>query len=531
MDSLIYLLKSTTHNIPMIGGAVFCMLVMSIFFFFKFNIREKTSQTVGKLCGYSTFAFFFLFVLIGTIYLFYPNYLNHVEPTVASLGVVMRSGDFLYPLPVGSYPYNGILYGPALFEIQAIFQCFGLSTLVSSKLPGLIAFIFSGLILLRLNKNLIYRGYLLYLFPFGLMLFWNRAEPLLLLIVSFSLLLGNKYSNNKYLPILMGILGGAASAMKMHGAAYVFAAYLATVLSAGVSIFSIILFFIFSVLSFFAFFIPQNVSFIAFWGYLKLAGTNHGLSFRLWLESFVYLVFLIFPFLLFWRRAKAERFARIILFLILGIEFCITIVAAKRGNGFYHLLPLIPINAFIITKINKNEANGNGLINVLYVSLIFISLLTVLLDFVLPMAKSWRQFSDAKKEVVYFERKYTGMMMGVTNNNEYPYSFLRVILRNRQIDYAAYMDFQISGINDDTLVEDLKTCKINFVLLSNNRAFFSMNNYYTGKALFSEKVREAFAYKYKCAENGRYYSVYTCSDSAKRVSKRFSNRLIIFDRN
>lgn len=516
MESLTYLLKLTVHNISMLGGAVFCLLILSIFILLKLNIHGKTSRLIEYACGYSTPVFFFVYLMMGVLYLFYPNYLSHIEPTVAWLGVLLKSGGCLYPVPLGSYPYYGILYGPALFEIQMVFQGLGLPTLVSSKLPGLIAFTLSSLILIRLNKNWLYRGYLLYLFPFGLMLFFNRAEPFLLLIVSVSLFLGNNCADRKYLPILMGIFGGAASALKMHGVAYIFAAYLAVILTAGVSISSVLFFSISSALSFLAFFIPQNVSIIAFWGYLKLAGV-HGLSLRLWIENLIYLIFLLSPLLTSWRGDKLERSARVNLILILGVELCITIIAAKPGAGFYHLLPLIPINVFIFQKIFSKALYDKSLIKVLYVSLITVSLVTVLLDFLLPMVKSWRQFNEAQKEVVYFEKKYPNVIMGVTNNHGYPYSFLRVMLKSEQIDYAAFMDLQISGIGDEVFAENLKNCRICCILLPNIGDPFTLNNYYTFKPLFSEKIREAFTSKYNRVEIGKYYSLYTRSMTAKSI--------------
>jgi len=509
MEIITNFLKLVLHNIPLLGGAAFCLLIVLVFVLIKLNIREKTSRLIDFIFIYSSKTIFFVYIIVGFIYLFYPNYLNHIEPTVAWLGVALKNGHPLYSIPV-EYPYNGILYGPALFEIQAVFQWIsGLSNIIKSKLPGLLALLFSAYILLRINRSWLYRGYLLYLFPFGLMLFWNRAEPFLIMIVSLSLLLGKSYAKSRYLPILMGVLGGIASAFKMHGAAYIFAAYLA-VAASSFSISSILLFSISSILSFSAFFLPHNVLFSGFWGYLKLAGTEHGLSFRLWMESITYLVFLLFPFIMLRRGIMLKRPTRVRLTIILIIEFIITIVASKYGNGFYHLLPLIPINAFLIQKSSEAVAVKKSMIKVLYASLVAVSFVVVLMDFILPMAKSWRQFDYAQKEIVYFEKKYPDLMMGVTDEHGYPYSFLRAMLRKRQIDYAAYMDLQVSGIKDDSLAEKLKNCEIYNILLPNTGMPFSLNNYYTFKPLFSENVREAFKSGYNLVENGRCYSVFTC---------------------
>jgi len=346
------------------------------------------------------------------------------------------------------------------------------------------------------------------------MLFFNRSEPFLLLIVSTSLLLGNNFVDKKYLPILMGVLGGIASALKMHGVAYIVTAYLAVVITSRISISSLLLFLISSIISFLACFIPQNVSFIAFWGYLRLASA-HGLSLKLWLENLIYFIFLLVPLFVFCREVKKESSIRINLVLILGVEFCVTIVAAKPGAGFYHLIPFIPINVFIMQRIFKKYLLDSGLIKLLYVSLIVVSLVTVFLDFVLSMGKSWRPFNEAKKEVAYFEKKYPGLLMGLTDDQGYPYTFLRVMLKDEQIDYAAYMDLQVAGVKDDTLVQNFNKCRIRSVLLPSAGRPFSLNNYYNYKPLFSEDVRKTFTAKYTCAESGKHYSAYVCSVSSK----------------
>lgn len=510
-------LKFILHNATMIGGTVFCFIVLMVFHLFKINIRVNISERLELFYSYGAVAFFIIYIIAGVIYLFYPNYLNHIEPLVASIGIVMKNGEILYPMPVGVYSYNWSLYGPALFEIQAFFQWIGAtSIIVTSKLPGLFALIVSAIILLRISRNWLYRGYLLYLFPFGLMLFWNRAEPFLIMIVSISLLFGQNYVNKRYLPIIMGVLGGIASALKIHGAAYIFTAYLA-VAASSCSISSILLFLVSSVLSLSAFFLPDNVLFSGFWGYLSLAGIDHGLSLKLWIENLIYLVFLSFPFVVFWRGIKLKHTMRLRITLILVIEFLITIVASKYGNGFYHLMPLIPMNAFIIQKLSEVVVVEKGLFKILYVSLIVVSFIVVPLDFVLPMAKSWHQFNYAQKEIVSLEKNFPGLMMGVTDEQSYPYAFMRVMLRKRQIDYAAFMDLQVAGFKDDEFAERLERCKIPSILIPNYGEPFSLKNYYTSEPLFSDKLREVFASKYIPIQRGKYYSVYTCAFSSRDV--------------
>lgn len=509
MENFFYLIRSLIKHINFIGGSFFCFFVIFLLVLFPLKFNDKISNFFKIICKYSSSVFFGIFIINGIVYLLYPNFLNHIEPTVASIGLALKKGEPVYPIPFDSYPYNGILYGPLLFEIQMVFQSLFTPILVSSKLPGLIALIISSYILLKTRKDWVYRGYILYLFPFGLMLFWNRSEPFLLLIVAITLFINKNLSQNRFIPLFIGILGGIASGLKLHGAAYVFVAYLAT-MNVNISLKHIIIFSISSILSFFCFFLPENVSFVGFWQYISLAGSRHGLSFFLWLESFIYLIFLFLPFFI---LKGFKKLPVINLILIAIIEFLITIVASKHGNGFYHLLPLIPVNAFIMweEKNNKKEINTkNNLLAILYACLVGVSLITVISGLILPLGKSWQMFYDAKKEVVILSKKRPDIIMGVTDEYGYPFSFFRVLLKNRQIDYASFMDLQISGIKDDSLIEKLNQCDICCVLMPDKGDAFTLKNYYTSRPLFSDRVRQIFAKRFFITEKGRYYSVYEC---------------------
>lgn len=513
MDSLFIVIKSFVKAINRINGSIFSFIILVGFALLRIKISERIYVVLKYASKNSVVYFFIIFIISGIFYLFYPTFLNHIEPTVASIGLAMKKGEDVYPLPVGSYPYNGILYGPALFAIQMVFQNLGLPVILGSKLPGLLVFIATAFILLRLDKSWVYRGYLLFLFPFGLMLFWNRAEPFLLMLVVLTLFITMRFSANKKLPLLIGILGGLASALKLHGAAYIFAAYLAAI-NMNISIVPVFLFITASLSSFFLFFIPYNVSFDGFLAYIAFAGYKHGLSFSLFLESFIYLISLFLPFFLL-RKDKFKSPLRFNLFLILIIEFLITIVASKHGNGFYHLMPFIPVNGLIISRCIKLEEIKKELLTLLYTCMVFITIITVVTDFILPMGKSWGIFYEAKKEIECISEKRPDIIMGVTGDDGYPYTFYRVMLKNRQIDYASFMDLQISGIGDEALIERLKYCRICCIVIPNTGEPFTMRNYYTSRPLFSNNVRETFLEEFSPVEKLKYYSVYRCKKTGK----------------
>lgn len=446
----------------------------------------------------------------GVAYLAYPNYFDHVESTVAWLGLVLRRGAALYPSP-DRYPYDGVLYGPGLALSQLPIAALHLPELVGSKLSGLVAFLISALIVFRVSRSQLSRGYLLYLLPFGIELFFVRAEPLLLLLACLTLLLAQMRPGRTWVVIVAGLLAGLASAVKLHAAVYVFAAWLAVNVELGLSASTLLIFGASAAVAFAACFVPPNISFNAFVGYLRLSG-NHGLLLELWLENVLYFLFLTAPLAIVWRTHRPTRTMSINLALILLAEFLVTVIAAKPGAGTHHFLPLIPVNAYLIYRLcSDDRARVSPLIKLIYFVLM-ITTVPIALATAYSMMKDWRHFREAGQEVAGYARKYPGIVMGISDQARYKYSYLRVLLGPGQIDYPAYMDLQVSGVTDQSMAARMRSCAIDQLLLPVNGAAFSMNNWYTAKPLFSDDVRSAFELHYSLVEQGAVYAVYSCHD-------------------
>lgn len=200
---------------------------------------------------------------------------------------------------------------------------------------------------------------------------------------------------------------------------------------------------------------------------------------------------------------------------VILIEFFVTIIGAKSGAGIHHLLPFIPINAYIIHRLHLDaKAPRSSILKVMYFTLIIPALLTILLINV-QMIKTWMDFRKAGDEVQLLDKKYPDLVMGLTDDNNYSYAYLRVLLSGEQIDYPSFMDLQFAGVSDLTMSENMRTCKIKNILLPNDGAPFSMNNYYTGKPLLSPRVQQSFSDLYEISFRGNYFSVYTCNNVSK----------------
>jgi len=86
--------------------------------------------------------------------------------------------------------------------------------------------------------------------------------------------------------------------------------------------------------------------------------------------------------------------------------------------------------------------------------------------------------------------------MGVINDENYPYYFEGVMLKNQQVDFTGYMDLNYSGVSDSEFVKMLNQGDIQHILIPLHGEAFSMNSFYVKKPLLSNSVRMAFNEKY-----------------------------------
>lgn len=510
MEQITSLTKMLAVAVMTERGTFFCVTVLFIYTLLPKDIKQKVFGKLQYRFDYAATTLLTAIFIAGIVYLSYPNYLDHLESSITSLGTVLSHGESLYPQP-DFYPYHGLLYGPLLATIQAFFSQIGLPILFSSKIPGLIAFLSSILICLYLLKNQIAKGYLIYLAPFGLMLFWNRAEPFFLLLVSTTLLL-TKLKNQTNLSFLIaGILTGLASALKLHGIFYILSAYLVVLLGITITTTGLLVFFASSAVAFLIFFIPPNISLVNFFTYLKLAST-HGISYKLWVINIIYFIFLVFPILAMWDKIISNKNISYKIFTVILIEFLITFIGAKPGAGIHHMLPFVPVNAYLIYRLNPDlDVPCARILKIIYFSLIFPSVFAIATVYT-PLIKTWNDFGGAIKELQSFNNEYPGLVMGITDYKNYPYTFLRAVLSGTQIDYASYMDLQFAGVSDSTMVKKMEDCTIKYIILPKDGIPFSTINPYTEEYLFSLKIQQCFYAQYKPIENRVYFNIYKCTN-------------------
>jgi hypothetical protein len=493
-----------------LNGALICGLGLLLFALTPLKIRLGFSKSFQNSEPFLSGSLLALFLGFALIYLFFPNYADHAEASVAAFGLILRHGDALYPWP-DVFPYHGCVYGPGLAVLQALASTLGSNGILRSKLPGVLALGVSILLFLKSQRHSLARGYLLYLWPFSLYVFWNRADPILLGLVCVSIYLLQRFPNSKLNFAAMGVLGGLASVLKLHGVVYVAAACLAVKLSEKIRLSDYLIFGAAAALTFFAFFLLPGVSFGDFLEYCHSV-SHHGLSLETGLDNFIYLLFLSSPILLLNYGRKWDFGLPLNLFLFLLCEITVSVVAAKPGSGYFHLLPFIPANAQIMEGIlRRRDANTVAPrlppIRFIYAVLMIVSLFAVKRE-LFPILKHWPDSEASRAELLEYTKHYPDLTMGLTDRDYYPYSFLQVLLPRPQIDYQGYMALQFSGVGDQDFVQALSNGSITHLLMPVRGHPYEMVNYYTDKPLFSDAVRQAFAKNYRAIESGPYYAVY-----------------------
>jgi len=493
------------HAMPLAMAATFIGIFLA-----KTNFSKKYLDSALTLVVNVTFC---LVLAAAFGYLFYPSYFDHVEATVATLGVIFSQGGQIYPtLP--DYSLHGMMYGPGLSEIQSMFLETGLPVILASKIPSVLAIFSAVFLLFKVLKNNLARGYLLLLVPFGLYLFWIRADPYFLLLVTAALMTAAR-SEGIVAALILGGLAGVASSLKMHAAIYIVAAVIVVWPPRVITINKLIAFLIGMVIVFFVVFIPQQVSLSNYIVIIKLA-SKHGLMLRNFLESIFYLIGMTLPviFVLALSREVRNAYLTRVAALII-IEVAVSVIGSKPGSGVHHLIPFIPINAYLLQQAILSAKDRQIGLDPLKYGLIALSVGGFIhaVNIVRSIQGAQPTAAELRLEIEKLVPLYPGLILGLADESSYDHVFFSPLLEKKgfhQIDYASYMDLNFSGISDDVFANALDDCKFPYIALPSKGAPFSMHNPFTQKPLFSDSVRRRFAARYIKLNEHNHYIIFTC---------------------
>jgi len=461
-----------------------------------------------------TYAAFVFSAFCSAAYLIYPNFIDHLEPTVLQITQIWSMDGNLYP-PIETPSMHGLLYGPALYWFQLPFLAFSNDLILGSKLPGVLAFNVAWILLFALYKEPLSKAYLVLLLPFNLILFWNRAEPFFILIVALAIWVCKNPS--RYTAISLGVLAGLASSCKAHGVLYVLPLLFFFI---PISIRTVLGFFFAFAVVVLSFFLDARTSLIGYIDYLKLA-TQHGISFAYLEKNLFFLVCTWLPLALTFKRFPISKLTVLKWGGLVVVEVLVSIAGAKPGAGVHHLIPVVVLNSYLYeTQLQKTDNHASS---TLPIQLGLMVLSTYVLVFAWknvydseihdwPTVKSQ---TEAKLEIRIFTERYPHLFMGITDkeNAQYRLTFFRPLLvtpEAPQFEYAGFMDLNYAGVSGLFLSKALNECQATYIALPNGGAPFSILNFYNNEPLFPEAVRSAFRQQYRALETGKFFTIYGC---------------------
>jgi hypothetical protein len=484
--------------------------------FFSLLIPNRYAAGINKLFAPLTYAAFAFTAACSISYLFYPNFIDHLEPTILQITQIWMQGGAMYP-PMDTASMHGLLYGPALYWIQYPFVAISSDAILGSKLPSVLAFNAAWVLLFCTYRHSLSKAYLLLLLPFNLILFWNRAEPYFVLLVSLAVVVIERKPKNWAL--LLGVLAGLASSLKAHGVLYIlpflifFGAYSARAAVEFTAAFAVICL---------SFFLNDGTSLIQYLAYLKLA-TKHGISFAYLEKNLFFLWFTWIPIALTFKHAPtstrdAYRWAGVLL-----IEILVAIAGSKPGAGVHHLIPIVVLNAYLyeiqLRKIDNIEIKFSGVkIGLAILALYVLSFVWKnIYDSEIKSQDAIESQFQAAHEIQVLGKKYPNMLMGITDkeNENYRLTFLRPYLVNPmtpQFEYAGFMDLNYSSVSDQPLINALRQCEYRYIAMPKTGAPFSIVNFYTDEPLFSDATRSEFQKHYQRDDSGKFFTIYTCHE-------------------
>ena len=484
------------------------------------------------------------YALTAILYLLYPNYLDHFEPTLSAISWLGTHGHPIYPDLRKDGGIYEAPYGPLLFITNgAVLQLF--PTILGAKLAGWVAFLAAlGMTYAAVaakaqdNRRAIFVSMMIVVAIFSFFSFfegdpavpyWSRAEPFLILIGILTVIAASRLPLGPAAAIV-GILAGFATDFKLHGALYAAPAALAilgvaktwkrrTELSILLSIGAIA-----ATLLPFLFCYGSEDSIIR--GYISVLSmtAEHGLSRSYFIESLLFAIMLVAPVLLTWYFYR-PTIAPFDYWLLIGLLLSLminTVIASKPGAGEHHLLPLVPISVYGLLSILTSPRSGGGPnLNACELgSIILFSLLVSYLPGELWSTKKIATLyagQQIEKRKIYelqtLHHQYPRAEVGLSDYWHYSDTFYRALLVIQgaplHIDFASWMDFAYAGVPETKAIELIRRCQVTEWILPKGPPF-TMSNLYTNLPLLSDDFRRTFFANYRLVQKGEFYRVWKC---------------------
>jgi hypothetical protein len=478
-----------------------------------------------------------IFLLV--CYLFYPSYLNHAEAIVAATSWLGWEGNPLYPRLDGGDVY-GAQYGAALFQVTGFFLWLLGPSIGASKIPGFAAFALSQVLsfatlrragagggealALTAVQCVVLAGFTDQGFVSGV-----RSDALLFLAAQAAVLAGTSAPTLQKAAWL-GLIGGLAANLKIHGALYVlptFVYLLSRSTGAAAALRLTAVAGLAGIVALAVPFTPSNVSLLE---YYHLFRTLSHTPWDRWLfeQNAVFAGMCLAPLFLMY-LIFTPKLSHVIYWFVGALTSCMAIVsipAAERGAGPYHLLPFLPsimwgffmIRREVAAELRDPRARGRfeGLLVGLIIALLF-GYGPIVISSWSTLLRIFAQTPLVSEALAEIDKTLTdnpSLKIAVGPGAEsFDAQSLRVIPVFRgnplPIDSGSWMAFELVGVNDEVIRRAIRECRIDVWLLPLGAPFVTISHL-DGRNIYSAEMLADFYATYVKQVSGRVFDQWRC---------------------
>ncbi|HET7218053.1 MAG TPA: glycosyltransferase family 87 protein [Vicinamibacterales bacterium] len=459
-----------------------------------------------------------------------PHFFDYAEPSLIAIGWLFHLGQPLYHLPDSPERYSHI-YGPIAFMVHGYaLGAFGAAILVSKAISAAAAA--GGMLCtfaaLRRHARAPWALALcgvvaLVLMAFKNFSYWTRPEPFQLLAVGASLLLAAR-GRGVVAAAGVGLASGVLWNLKITGPLYSLPVFVllyersgwracATAFAVGVSTAAL------------PFLLFANVSLTNYLYWFGLSA-NTGLLLSTLKQNLEWAVYFGLPVLISYYAVLADKrvaggsWRWLVIALVIGVAG-LTIAAAKPGAGPYHLMPFLPVIAYVVAWQTSGFTSGDPIdplaprAAIAFVAAACVIALAQQANFVTIMSE--RRARHESEDIARFARSHDGIVEMAYGASE-ALSLERPLLvfRNNAylIDQPAVREHQLAGVEvPRATIDAIGRCRVHYWLVPKGEAPFAGRNFYAAvflKPLFPDDLRRTFLERHTRVGETAYFDVWQC---------------------
>jgi len=460
-----------------------------------------------------------------------PHFFDNAEPTMIAVGWLFHLGQPVYHALDSPERYAHI-YGPMAFIVHGTVLAVLGPGIEVSKAVGVAAGAGSlALVHVALRSHLsngravaVTGLYAVLLLTFRHYSFWTRPEPLQLLAVSASLLFAVR-GRALASAIAFGIASGVLWNLKFTGPLYSLPLFVLLqrrvgwrAVIAGAATGAIV-----AALPFAAF---GNVSLENYLDWLGLSART-GLLISTLRQNMEWALFFSLPLLLAFRSVPRDGPATdptwpfTLAALFIGMSGVI-VAAAKPGAGPYHLMPFLPVVAYLTAwRLSTLPAGAqiDPIVSRASVAFVVTAVAIALAQQAqLVTTMHARRGGSELQDIERFAGTHAGVIeMGYGTSEALTLERPALVFRNGTyfLDQPAIREHQLAGLEiPQATIDALRECRVNYWLVPKGETPFAGRNSYASvllRPMFPASFRRAFADSHTRVETTEYFDVWRCT--------------------